>query len=193
MDEKKIEELQNDSGQIDELQELQEVDESMEGYSNENMEQNDYSNEFEAQLTKKKQECDEYLDLLKRTKAEFDNYRKRSIKEKEVIYTDGFVEGIKQILPVIDSLERAITFDTGENVSLLEGVELVLKMFRDTLTKNEVEEIAAEGEHFDPHYHNAVMHIEDPNYEENVVVEVLIKGYKYKEKIIRYSMVKVAN
>jgi molecular chaperone GrpE len=157
------------------------------------MEQNDSDNEVEAQLTQKKQECDEYLDLLKRTKAEFDNYRKRSIKEKEGMYNDGFVDGIKQILPVIDSLERAITFNTGENDSLLEGVEMVLKMFSDTLSKNEVEEIAAEGDHFDPHFHNAVMHIEDPNYEENVVVEVLQKGYKYKEKIIRYSMVKVAN
>jgi molecular chaperone GrpE len=70
---------------------------------------------------------------------------------------------------------------------------MVLKMFNDTLVKNEIELIPGEGEKFDPHLHNAVMHIEDPSYDENVVVEVLQKGYKYKDKIIRYSMVKVAN
>lgn len=153
----------------------------------------DVAIDFEVKLEEKQKECDEYLDMLKRSKAEFDNYRKRSIKEKDGIYDDGFVDGIKAILPVIDSLEKAVTYNTAENDSLLEGVQMVLKMFNDTLTRSEVEEIPAQDESFDPDVHNAVMHIEDENYKENVVVEVLQKGYKYKEKIIRYSMVKVAN
>lgn len=189
-DEKNIEEIQNNSVPKDVNVDM---DDEIEETTDENTEQYDSDSDIKAKLAKKEQECDEYLDLLKRSKAEFENYRKRSIKEKGSIYDDGFVDGIKVILPVIDNLERAITFDTSENDSLLEGVEMVLKMFYDTLTKNEVEEIPAEGENFDPHFHNAVMHIEDADYEENVIVEVLQRGYKYKEKIIRYSMVKVAN
>jgi molecular chaperone GrpE len=160
---------------------------------NETTEQDVIAISLEEELAKKEKECDEYIDMLKRTKAEFDNYRKRTIKEKDSIYDDGFVDGVKQILPIIDNLERAVTFNTSENDSLLEGVEMVLKLFNDTLTKNEVVEIPAMDESFDPHYHNAVMHVEDENYNENVVIEVLQKGYKYKEKVIRYSMVKVAN
>lgn len=161
--------------------------------SSETTEQVTVEANLEEALLKKEKECDEYIDMLKRTKAEFDNYRKRTIKEKDSIYDDGFVDGIKQILPIIDNLERAVTFNTSENDSLLEGVVMVLKLFNDTLTKNEVVEIPAMNESFDPHYHNAVMHVEDESYDQNVVVEVLQKGYKYKEKVIRYSMVKVAN
>jgi molecular chaperone GrpE len=156
-DEKNIEEIQNNSVPKDVNVDM---DNEIEETTDENAEQydSDSDSDIKAKLAKKEQECDEYLDLLKRSKAEFENYRKRSIKEKGSIYDDGFVDGIKAILPVIDNLERAITFDTSENDSLLEGVEMVLKMFYDTLAKNEVEEIPAEGENFDPHFHNAVMH-----------------------------------
>lgn len=170
-----------------------EIEEEINEEENNEISEQDTVDENLQKLKKKEQECEEYLDLLKRTKAEFDNYRKRTLKEREGVYDDGFIDGIKQILPVIDNLERAVAYNTSENENLLQGVQMVLKLFSDTLVKNEIEEIPAEGMKFDPHYHNAVMHIEDPQYEDNVIVEVLQKGYKYKEKIIRYSMVKVAN
>jgi molecular chaperone GrpE len=172
------------------------VDENKDNHQDNNEEQQTDVidvNELTKKLKEKEKECEEYLDLLKRTKAEFDNYRKRVAKEKESMYDDGFADAIKAILPVIDNLERAVQYKDTNNSSLAEGVEMVLKMFKDTLTKVNVEEILAEGQKFDPDYHNAVMHIEDENFEENTVVEVFQKGYKYKDKVIRYSMVKVAN
>ncbi|WDC85843.1 nucleotide exchange factor GrpE [Caloramator sp. mosi_1] len=144
------------------------------------------------QLEEKTKECNEYLELLRRTKAEFDNFRRRTQKEKETIYDDGFADAIKNILPILDNLERAVV-STDERSPLYEGVEMTLKLFKDTLTKLGVEEIPDLNEKFDPNFHNAVMHIEDENFEENIIVEVFQKGYKYKEKILRYSMVKVAN
>lgn len=191
MDEKKIDENENISPPEQEIAN----EEILQDNNSETLEGEKISaiDEISIQLEEKKRECDGYLDMLKRTKAEFDNYRKRTIKEKDSIYDDGFVDGIKQVLPIIDNLERAIGFNDSEDDNLLQGVELVLKMVNDTLIKNEIEEIPAEGECFNPEFHNAVMHIEDSSYENNVVVEVMQKGYKYKEKIIRYSMVKVAN
>ncbi|MCX7694563.1 MAG: nucleotide exchange factor GrpE [Caloramator sp.] len=144
------------------------------------------------QLDEKTKECNEYLELLKRTKAEFDNYRRRTQKEKETIYDDGFADAIKNILPILDNLERAV-LSSEERTPFYEGVEMTLKLFKDTLSKLGIEEIPALNEKFDPNFHNAVMHIEDETLEENIIVEVFQKGYKYKEKILRYSMVKVAN
>ncbi|TDT51108.1 nucleotide exchange factor GrpE [Fonticella tunisiensis] len=148
---------------------------------------------FIKRIEELEKQCEEYLDLARRTRAEFDNYRKRSAKERESLYDDGFSDAVKSLLPILDNLERAVNFSQAESSSLSEGVEMVLKMFKDTLVKMGVEEIEAEGKKFDPDFHNAVMHIEDENYEENVIVEVFQKGYKYKNKVIRYSMVKVAN
>lgn len=148
--------------------------------------------ELKRKYDAKEKECSEYLDMLKRNMADFDNYRKRIVKEKEAIYDDGVIFTVKQLLPVLDNLERALEFNVEES-NFSEGIQMVMKLFRDTLSKIGVEELKAEGEKFNPEYHNAVMHIEDENYGENEVVEVLQKGYKYKDKIIRYSMVKVAN
>jgi molecular chaperone GrpE len=149
--------------------------------------------DLEKKLAEKQKECDDYLELLRRTKAEFDNYRKRTSKEKEALYDDGFADAMKEILPVLDNLERALSFSNSSSDGLFEGVQMVTKMFIDSLAKVGVEEIKAEGQKFDPNYHNAVMHVEDESVEENIIVDVLQKGYKYKEKVIRYSMVKVAN
>ncbi|MCX7903775.1 MAG: nucleotide exchange factor GrpE [Caloramator sp.] len=150
--------------------------------------------ELKQKLSDKENECQNYIDLLKRTMADFDNFRKRTQKEKETIYTDGFVDAIKELLPVLDNLERAVVHvGDDESTPLVEGIQMTLKLFKDTLQKMGVEEIKAEGEKFDPNYHNAIMHIQDENYDENVIVEVFQKGYKYKDKIIRYSLVKVAN
>lgn len=153
---------------------------------------NESSSDFANELEKKNAECNEYLDLLKRTKAEYDNFRKRTQKEKEELFSDGFRTAIEKIIPVLDNLERALEHSTEEG-PLKEGLDMVLKMFKDTLEKEGITEIPSKGEKFDPNFHNAVMHVEDDAFGENEVIEVLMKGYTYKDKVIRHSMVKVAN
>jgi len=143
-----------------------------------------------AEENEDKKKADEYLDRLKRTMAEFDNYRKRTEKETARIYENGVIETLGKILPVLDNFERAIGTEC-ESDDFKKGIDLVYKNFVDILDKMQVKEV--ECTEFDPEKHNAVMHIEDESYGENEVVEVLQKGYEYKERIIRYAMVKVAN
>ncbi len=138
-----------------------------------------------------KASIDELNDKYLRTVAEYENYRKRAVKEKENIYGDAFADAVKEILPVLDNLERAVAFADSGN--LAEGVNMILNMFKSTFEKMGIEEIATENAQFDPNFHNAVMHIEDDSLEENVVVETFSKGYKKGDRIIRYAMVKVAN
>lgn len=140
---------------------------------------------------KLQKEVDTLKDRLLRITAEYENYRKRTSKEKEGIYTDACEDVLKEILPVIDNLERAIAID-GSADDIKKGVEMTMKSFNDSLNKLNVEEIAADG-NFDPNFHNAVMHVEDESLEANVIVEVFQKGYKRGDKVLRYSMVKVAN
>ena len=133
---------------------------------------------------------DKYMRLY----AEYDNFRKRSQKEKEATYTDAYIDALTQILPILDNLERAAHFSTEEAESpLAKGLELTLKSFIETLEKMGVKEIEALGVDFDPNVHNAVMHVEDESVGENQVVEVFMKGYIKGEKVLRHSMVKVAN
>ena len=146
---------------------------------------------IKKQNKKLQEELDTTKDTLLRLRAEYDNYRRRSIKEKEGIYSDPYVDVVKEILPVIDNLERAIAAD-GTLEDLKKGVEMTMKGCQDAFSKLGVEEIDATGE-FDPNFHNAVMHIEDESLEKNVVAEVFQKGYKKDDKIIRHTMVKVAN
>lgn len=144
---------------------------------------------------KLKKQIDDLSDRHLRALAEYDNYRKRSSKEKDGAYSDAYTDVLKQILPVIDNLERAAAFtgNAPEDDNIAKGVAMTLKSFEDALKKLGVEEIEALGQPFDPIFHNAVMHIEDDNHGMNEVVEVLQKGYKKGDKVIRYSMVKVAN
>lgn len=145
-------------------------------------------------LQEKEAQCSELLDRLQRTMAEFDNYRKRTQKEKAVLFEDGVRSTIEQILPVIDNFERALsTADADENNPYLQGLEMIYRQFQDILLSIGVEEIKSVGEKFNPDFHNAVTHVEDEAYGENEIVEEFQKGYIYKEKVIRYSMVKVAN
>ncbi len=130
-------------------------------------------------------------DRLSRTTAEYDNFRKRTSKEKEGIYSDACKDILKEILPVLDNLERAVKVE-GNAEDLKKGVEMTMRQFNAALKKLDVEEIPTEGE-FDPNIHNAVMHVEDDKCDKNSIVEVFQKGYKRGDKIIRYSMVKVAN
>ncbi|MCT8976255.1 nucleotide exchange factor GrpE [Clostridium sp. CX1] len=141
--------------------------------------------------TKIKGEVEALKDRLSRMTAEYDNFRKRTAKEKEGIYTDACEDVLKGILPVLDNLERAISVE-GSIEDLKKGIEMTIKQFNNALEGLNVEEISTEGE-FDPHVHNAVMHIDDEQYGKNQVVEVFQKGYKRGDKVLRYSVVKVAN
>lgn len=192
VEELKTEECNSPNSNSDEISE-ENLNESVEDTSSDEASNNGLEDELLDKLQKKEKECEEYLDILKRTMADFDNFRKRTLKEKENLYDEGFSEAVKQILPVLDNFERAVAYNDRENKSIIEGIEMILKMFKEVLQKIGVEEIPSMGEKFDPNYHNAIMHIEDDDLEENVIVDVMQKGYKYKDKILRHSMVKVAN
>ncbi len=134
---------------------------------------------------------DKYMRML----AEYDNFRRRSAKEKEGIYADAYEDAMKAVLPVLDNMERAAMYKDGEAVA--KGIEMIFKSFSDALAQMGISEIECfkdgRGVEFDPELHNAVMHIEDENYGEGEIVEVLQKGYRKGDKILRYAMVKVAN
>lgn len=127
-----------------------------------------------------------------RTLAEYDNYRKRSAKERESIYTDVRADTITQFLPVYDNLARALAQST-EDEAYRKGVEMIMTQLEQVLEKFGVAAIPAVGEVFDPNLHNAVMHIEDDSQGEGVIVEEFQKGFRLGDKVIRFSMVKVAN
>jgi len=148
--------------------------------------------ELEQLEAKVKEWEEKYLRLY----AEYDNFKKRSQREKDARYADAVADVVTEFLPVADNLERAVAIhvESEEAKSVLEGVNLVKKQMEETLSKLEVSEIKALGEEFDPNLHNAVMHVEDETAADNVVVEEFMKGYRYKnDRVIRYSMVKVAN
>lgn len=144
---------------------------------------------------KKDELIEELTDKYKRTFAEFDNFRKRSEKEKASMYEVGAKDIIEKILPVVDNFERGFKAVSEEEKAtpFAEGMDKIYKQLITTLNDLGVKEIEAEGKEFNPNLHNAVMHIEDEAYGENEVVEVLQKGYMYKESVVRHSMVKVAN
>ena len=142
------------------------------------------------------QQAADNLDKYQRTLAEFDNFRKRTVKEKASMYDDGVRSTVEKLLTVIDNLERAVAVQEGkvdENDAFFKGVKMTLTQFQEVLHGIGVEEIKALGEQFDPNLHAAVAHEDDENYGENEIVLEMLKGYKYKDKVIRHSMVKVAN
>mgnify|MGYP000952906171 CR=1 FL=1 len=151
--------------------------------------------EEEAEDKEEKEEESEidYLDRLQRTMAEFDNYRKRTEKEKSAMYDLGLTDTVLSILPVLDNFERALESACTDK-AYADGMEMIYKQMLDLLDSIGVTQIEAKGQKFDTNLHDAVMHIEDDKYGENEVIEELQKGYIYKEeKVIRYSMVQVAN
>ena len=136
---------------------------------------------------KLKEELDALSDKYKRTLAEYDNFRKRSQKERDEFFGDGVSFALSQLLPVLDNLERAA------NASKDEGIKMIMKQFSDTLLKLDIKQIGEAGETFDPNLHNAVAHIDDESLGENVIAEVLQKGYTRNGRLIRPAMVKTAN
>jgi len=150
--------------------------------------------EIKAKLKEQIKKSDDYFNRMQRLAAEFDNYKKRTAREKESLYLDAVAEVVAAFLPVADNLDRALKASSdSSDQPLKEGVELVHKQMKDVLKKLEVEEIKSIGEKFNPDLHNAVMHVTDDSVGENVIVEEFQKGYMVKDKVIRYSMVKVAN
>jgi len=147
-------------------------------------------------IAKLEQQAAENFDKYQRSLAEFDNFRKRTMKEKATMYDDGVRDTVEKLLSVVDNLERAVAAQEGkaeENDSFLKGVQMILKQFQEILHGLGVEEIKALGEKFDPNLHAAVAHEDDENYGENEIILEMLKGYQYKDKVIRHSMVKVAN
>lgn len=144
---------------------------------------------------KKDEQIEELTDRLKRQIAEFDNFRKRTDREKSQMYEIGARDIIEKILPVVDNFERGLTAvpeDEKKN-SFYEGIDMIYKQLINTLEETGVKAIESVGTEFDPNYHNAVMHIEDEEAGENTVVEEFQKGYTYRDSVVRHSMVKVAN
>ena len=144
---------------------------------------------------KKDIQIEELTDRVKRQMAEFDNFRKRTEKEKAAMFEVGAKSVVEKILPVIDNFERGLAGLTEEQKAepFAQGVEMTYKQLMTTLESIEVKPIEAVGKEFDPNLHNAVMHVEDENLGENVVAEEFQKGYTYRDSVIRHSMVKVAN
>ena len=149
----------------------------------------------DAKKDPKDAQIEELQDRLKRQMAEFDNFRKRTEKEKAAMYEIGAKDIIEKILPVLDNFERGLAAvpEDEKGSSFAEGIEKIYKQFVKTLEDAGVETIEAVGKQFDPNLHNAVMHVEDEKYGENEIAMELQKGYKYRGSVVRHSMVQVAN
>lgn len=146
----------------------------------------------DAEIETLKAELNAKNDQLMRTAAEFDNFKKRTEREKAGVAEFTKAGLIKKLLPIIDNIERAATADR-ESADYIKGIEMIVKQFEGIVSDMNIEEIAKSGDTFDPNFHEAVMHIEDENLGENVIAEVLQKGYKIGDTVIRAAMVKVAN
>ena len=160
--------------------------EAREAFSDENLEEKQDKKDIAiADLT----------DRLKRSMAEFDNFRKRSEKEKATMFDMGARSIAEKILPVVDNFERAMVAapKEGEGKAFADGITMIYNQLKKTLEDLGVKPIDCVGQPFDPNFHNAVMHVEDESLGENVVAEELLKGYMYKDSVLRHSMVKVAN
>ncbi len=149
---------------------------------------------FKKKKDKRDEQIEELTDRVKRQMAEFDNFRKRTEKEKSQSFDQGARSVIEKMLPVIDNFERGLAaVPEGETDSFMEGMNMVYKQLMTAMTDLGVEAIEAVGKEFNPDLHNAVMHVEDEEHGENEIVEEFQKGYKFHDTVIRHSMVKVAN
>lgn len=160
---------------------------------NENEAVENKNSEEENETEKLQKELDAAKEAHMRTLAEYDNFRKRSIKEKEAISGDSKAMALTELLPVLDNFERAAMNAEADFDSYRKGVEMTFGSFMEVLRKLGVEQFGEPGEQFDPNIHNAVMHCEDESLEENVITDVFSKGYKLGDRVLRHAMVKVAN
>ena len=144
---------------------------------------------------KKDEKIEELTDRVRRQMAEFDNFRKRTEKEKTQMFETGAKSIVEKILPVVDNFERSLAAVTEEEkgTPFVEGMEKIYKQMMTVLEEAGVKPIEAVGQEFDPNLHNAVMHVEDEGFGENIIAEEFQKGYTYRDSVVRHSMVKVAN
>ncbi len=177
------------------LEELEAADESDDAASGDEEKIDKKKGIFGKKKDKKDAQIEELTDRLKRTMAEFDNYRKRTEKEKTSMYEMGQRSIIEKILPIVDNFERGLLAVTDEekNTPFIDGMDKVYKQLMKSLEDAGVEVIETENKEFDPNLHNAVMHVEDENLGENVIAKELQKGYTHKGTVVRHSMVSVAN
>ena len=171
-----------------EVEELKEETSVEEAPAEEAPKEEPKESELEKAQKAQAQEHDQYLRLA----AEYDNFRKRSRKEKEALYTDVKVETVAKFLPVYDNLERALANETSDE-AYKKGVELIMAEFKKIMSGLGVEEFGEAGDAFDPNAHNAVMHVENEELGENVIAQVFQKGFRIGEKVIRHAVVQVAN
>lgn len=173
----------------------EEIEETIDEAIEESKEEVNELEQLKLKLEKAESSSKDYLDKLQRSMAEFDNFRKRTNVEKASMYENGARDTIEKLLPILDNFERAIlsTPEEDKNSAMFKGIDMIFNQMVETFKNMGVEEVEGVGETFDPNIHNAVLHIDDDSFGENVVAEVMQKGYKYKDKIIRPSMVKVAN
>lgn len=176
----------------EETENIEETDSSSEEQSAEGKAKTSFFGKKKKEKDKKDQQIEELTDRLKRNMAEFDNFRKRTEKEKASMYIIGAKEIVEKILPVVDNFERGLA-QAPEEDAFAEGIRMIYKQLMTTLEELGVKQIEAVGKEFDPNLHNAVMHVEDEEAGENIIVEEFQKGYTYKEFVVRHSMVKVAN
>lgn len=176
----------------EETENTEETDASTEEQPAEGKTKTSFFGKKKKEKDKKDQQIDELTDRLKRNMAEFDNFRKRTEKEKASMYIIGAKEIVEKILPVVDNFERGLA-QAPEEDAFAEGIRMIYKQLMTTLEELGVKQIEAVGKEFDPNLHNAVMHIEDEEAGENTIVEEFQKGYTYKDFVVRHSMVKVAN
>ena len=180
-------------GTPDETEETEETEESTEqAPAGEKEEKKGF---FKKKKDPRDEKIEDLTDRVKRQMAEFENFRKRTDKEKSAMYEMGAKDIIERILPVIDNFERGLATvpEDAKETPLAEGMEKIYKQFRKTLEEAGVKAIEAVGQEFDPNYHNAVMHVDDDSLGENIVAEDLQKGYMHRDSVVRHSMVKVAN
>lgn len=187
-----ISEPEDSGNQSEDTAETAEEDSDEQKEASEDEEDSGLFKKKKEKKDKKDEQIEELSDRVKRQMAEFENFRKRSEKEKTQMYEVGARSVVEKILPVVDSFERGLA-GVEESNPFVEGMQMIYKQLMISLGEAGVAPIEAVGQEFDPEYHNAVMHVEDEAYGENEVVEELQKGYMYRETVVRHSMVKVAN
>ena len=164
----------------------------LEDQISEEMSKDEYIEKLNEDLKEQQLKTTEYYDHLKRSIAEFDNFKKRINKEKDCMYVNVKSDIISDLLPVLDNFEKALNSESKDE-SFRNGMKMIYKQMEDLLIKFGVEEIKSEGMEFDPNLHEAVMHIQDKKFGEKEILEVFRKGYKIGDKIIRHAIVKLAN
>ena len=188
-------ELEEDKKTEENAEEVTEAEKTEQKPDNKTEEADKKNSKKKDKKDKKDQQIEELTDKYRRTMAEFDNFRKRTEKEKASMYEIGARDIIEKILPVVDNFERGLNAipEDEKTGAVAEGMDKIYKQLTKVLEDAGVKEIEACGAEFDPNFHNAVMHVEDDSLGENVVAEVLQKGYTYRDTVVRHSMVKVAN